>query len=65
MSYLQSRSSDGGLSWGPTTVQWDLVSPLGGCEASLIAHPNGKLYLAQPTANGYPQLRYNLTVKVL
>ena len=43
-----ARSTDDGMSWSKSVPSPGLPSPIDGCEASLVAHPNGKLYHAAP-----------------
>ena len=45
---LQSYSNDGGESWSKPTPVPELTEPIGGCEGSLVLHPNGNLYYAHP-----------------
>lgn len=45
---LQAYSNDGGDSWSVPQPVAALAEPIGGCEGSLVRHPNGKLYYAHP-----------------
>lgn len=54
-------SDDDGMTWNASVPNHDLPSPIDGCEASIVVHPNGKLYHSGP--NAY-LLRTDLVVKV-
>eukprot|EP01062_Namystynia_karyoxenos_P070769 TRINITY_DN66146_c0_g1_i1.p2 TRINITY_DN66146_c0_g1~~TRINITY_DN66146_c0_g1_i1.p2 ORF type:complete len:384 (+),score=112.76 TRINITY_DN66146_c0_g1_i1:66-1154(+) len=41
-------STDDGLTWNASTPNKDLPSPVQGCEASIVSHPNGQLYHSAP-----------------
>ena len=43
-----ATSADGGATFTPSVSNHDLRSPIGGCDASIVAHPNGKLYHSAP-----------------
>jgi len=54
-------SFDDGLSWKPSVANHDLRSPIDGVEASIVAHPNGKLYHSAPDSF---LLRSKMVIKV-
>lgn len=54
-------SHDEGLTWTTPLPNKDLLSPIAGCETSILAHPNGKLYHSGPESR---LLRINMVVKV-
>jgi len=45
-----SYSHDDGLTWETSKPNHDLPSPIAGVEASLVSHPNGKLYHSAPNS---------------
>jgi sialidase-1 len=53
-------STDGGVHWNASVPNPDLPSPIDGCEASLVAHPNGLLYHSAPDSY---LLRTNMVVR--
>lgn len=59
----QAYSSDNGASWTPTVEVAGLPEPLEGCEASLLAHPNGALYYAHPNPSAH-LFRETMDIKV-
>uniref|UniRef100_A0A7S0LNW1 Sialidase domain-containing protein n=1 Tax=Coccolithus braarudii TaxID=221442 RepID=A0A7S0LNW1_9EUKA len=54
-------STDDGMTWNTSTPNHDLRSPVGGCEASIVQHPNGMLYHSAPDSL---LLRSKMVVKV-
>lgn len=67
---LESYSSDGGITWNEAKLARDLESPRGGCEGSIIHHPNNKLYFSNPSCHFWgcllnvDLLRVHMEVKV-
>lgn len=58
-------SHDDGVTWTEPVENEGLPSPLGGCETSILAHPNGKLYHSGPESGlKNAGLRRNMVVKV-
>ena len=45
-----ATSFDGGMTWNASIQTPGLPSPIAGCEASLVAHPNGLLYHSAPNS---------------
>ena len=45
---LLATSTDGGMTWNASVPSRGLPSPIKGVEASLVAHPNGRLYHSAP-----------------
>lgn len=62
VGYTQlAYSIDDGLTWNASTPNADLPSPVAGLEASIVAHPNGRLYHSSPDSF---LLRSRMAVKV-
>ena len=49
-TYL-ARSRDQGMTWDGSVANRDLPSPIDGCEASMVVHPNGRLYHSSPDSH--------------
>lgn len=55
-----TRSADGGLTWEPVRYDETLIEPAGGCQGSLVCHPDGRLLFSNPAS----LQRERMTVRV-